>query len=149
MNRILASVAGSLLALSLLGCPPSQETQAPSQAETSLNLRLASNSAAVGEETALDLAFGQDGSALFGAMIADDSQARLTQWHAEPADAVEFNDETSTVTFKRAGPVKIWATWTDADGSELTSNEVQLDVSGDQAAPVAQPAASEAPAETE
>jgi hypothetical protein len=126
-----------VLTLSLLGCPPAeQQGSAPAeQVQTQLNLKLASTSQTVGAQADLNLAFGQDSSALFGAMIADDGEARTTTWHADPADAVTFNADTNQVTFNRAGPVKIWATFVDADGTELKSNEVDLQV----AAAAAQP----------
>ena len=65
-----------------------------------------------------------------GAFIADDSSQRLTEWHAQPANAVKFDPATNRVTFEVAGEVKVWASWADADGTPLQSNSLTFTVAG-------------------
>lgn len=119
------------LLLALLGCPA--KTQ-PAGGEANLALSLGSSGdvacegpAAVGSSAALRVSLPQGAEAqqLFGALLASEP-ARVTVWHAEPADAVTFDGNKAK--FARSGAVKVWATWVDARGRELSSNELTFRV---------------------
>lgn len=121
-------LALALAALLLTGCPG----DAGSAATPSLVLRTDGASdgavaAAVGSSAALRLTMppAADGAQLFGALLANEP-ARLTRWHAEPAEGIVF--EASAARFERPGSYRVWATWTDAAGRELTSNELRFEV---------------------
>jgi hypothetical protein len=61
-----------------------------------------------------------------GAVLLDPPSG-LTQWHAEPADAVTFDGNGSAATFKKPGKVKIWAS-TECDGKPVQSNALEVEV---------------------
>mgnify|MGYP001386351569 CR=1 FL=1 len=126
--------AGLILAVGLLcGCPGKQQG-APAQ-QSALLLGLGGSSGDVAQEgpamvgssagLRVSLPQGADSAQLFGALLVSEP-ARLTQWHAEPADAVTFDGNRAV--FQRTGAIKIWATWTDAQGRELTSNKLEFQV---------------------
>jgi len=54
--------------------------------------------------------------------------AAAPQWMGEPADAVEFDPETNSVTYLKTGRVKIMATWEDAEGHTIESTPLVVDV---------------------
>lgn len=134
---------GLALALSLCatGCPGGGGAQRASQ----LKLRYDEGSAApealaVGKRVQLHLQFaGDTGQLMVGALI-DAPPDQVTTWHAEPADAVRFAQDTAQVEFLRAGTVKVWATYRDGD-QELTSNPLTFEVkASDVVAPGGEPA---------
>lgn len=114
------------LACALTGCPQASSGTLAS----SLNLSFLHGEAppAVGERRALTVSYGAPGSALMGALI-DTSQVGLTRWHAEPADAVRFEEGGAAATFSRPGRVTLWASVTDAQGRVLESNRLEVEVS--------------------
>lgn len=127
-------VLGSALLSSLLllaGCPAGAGASAPAQLRLSLND--GQPSARVGERRTFTVMFGPqgEGQMMTSAMIASDPPS-LTQWHAEPADAVTFDPTTAAATFSRPGKVKIWASVTDASGAAVRSNELELEVAAAQ-----------------
>jgi hypothetical protein len=124
----LASVAAAAALLS--GCP---QGPAPTRPVQDLRLRLnngEASAAKVGERRGLTVSYGPQGEQLIGAMMTDDSSSTsMTRWHADPADAVQFDETGAAATFKRAGHVKIWASAAGPDGAEVKSNELELQVS--------------------
>ncbi len=126
MSRVVhgAWVGALVCVLGLTGCP-SNNTEQASVGALKIDYD-AEASPKVGSELQLHLQFtGNPPQQLMGAMIK--SETATTTWHAEPADAVSFDLETSQVTFKKRGPLKIWATFP-RNGKMLTSNVVSLDV---------------------
>lgn len=127
------AVASSLLAgLVLLapGCPISGE----SAASTPQSLRLTMNEVdppKVGERRGFTVSYGPNGEQLMSALIASDRGPCLTRWHADPADAVQFEEGGAAATFKRPGPVRIWASVVSPDGEVVTSNPVEVVVAGE------------------
>ena len=126
MSRVLHGAwAGSLVCvLALTGCPNQGATTSEVGA---LKIDFdASAATKVGSELQLHLQFtGNPPQQLMGAMIK--GETATTTWHADPADAVSFDLETSKVTFKKRGHLKIWATFP-RNGKMLKSNVVNLDV---------------------
>lgn len=126
MRRI-ASASALLLALALCGCPDGAAAQA--QRIESLNLKLQGAEAPprVGERRPLTVSYGgPEGGHLMGAVLLDPPSG-LTQWHADPADAVTFDGNGSAATFKKPGKVKIWAS-TECDGQPVQSNALEVEV---------------------
>jgi hypothetical protein len=125
MRRI-ATLPALLLALPLAGCPDGAAAQA--QRIESLNLKFQGAEAPphVGERRPLVVSYGgPEGGHLMGAVLLDPPSG-LTQWHAEPADAVTF-DNGSAAIFTKPGKVKIWAS-TDCDGKPVQSNALEVEV---------------------
>jgi hypothetical protein len=120
------AVSGALV---LCGCPTGP---APTRPVQDLRLRLNNTTEAtvtkVGDRRGMTVSFGPQGEQLIGAMLTDDSGPSLTRWHADPADAVQFDEGGAAATFKRAGKVKIWASAAGPDGAEVKSNELELQV---------------------
>lgn len=126
MSRVVhgAWVGALVCVLGLTGCP--SKGAGPSEVGA-LKIDYDTKAATkVGADLQLHLQFtGNPPQQLMGAMIKGESAT--TTWHADPADAVTFDLDTSTVTFKKRGPVKIWATFP-RNGKMLKSNVVVLDV---------------------
>lgn len=117
-----------LAACVLSGCPEKAATSTPALVLRTDQGGEGAVAAAVGSKAALRLTMppSSDGSQqLFGALLANEP-ARLTRWHAEPADGVAF--EGNSAAFQRPGTWEVWATWTDATGRELTSNRLRFEV---------------------
>lgn len=130
LARALSSTLLSALLLVAPGCPASGEATAPAPQ----SLRLSVNEPAppkVGERRGFTVSYGPNGEQLMSALIANEDGPCLTKWHAEPADAVQFEDGGAAATFKRAGAVKIWASVTNPDGKEVASNPVEVVVAGE------------------
>jgi hypothetical protein len=131
MRRLGSIVVVALL--SLTGCPGG--TPAATQASGSLLLSFnggGPGGAKVGERRAMTVSCGapQEGEQLISsALIAQESGPNLTRWHADPEDAVTFEDGGAAATFKRPGKVKIWASVTGEDGREVSSNALEVTVS--------------------
>lgn len=125
MHRTLASL---VLAAMLTGCPSSAEGPV---APTVDSLKLSVNEPAppkVGERRGFTVSYGPTGEQqLMSALIANENPC-LTRWHADPADAVTFEENGAAATFKRSGNVKIWATVTSPDGKEVVSNALEVAV---------------------
>lgn len=124
--RLLGSTC---LALLLCGCP----SEAPKAAKIdNLQLRFQAGpdkAAKVGEKRPLLVTFGQGDQPLMGAIMLDPPMG-LTTWHADPADAVKFDEAGgSACTFMRPGKVKIWAS-TQSDGKTVDSNQLEVEVGG-------------------
>jgi hypothetical protein len=126
MRHAIGSVLlGSLLLLT--GCPAGAGASTPQQLRLSLNS--GEPSAKVGDRRTFTVMFGPqgEGQMMTSAMISSDPPS-LTQWHADPADAVTFDPTTAAATFSRPGTVKIWASVTDASGQAVRSNELTVTV---------------------
>ncbi|MEZ6187017.1 MAG: hypothetical protein R3F62_18660 [Planctomycetota bacterium] len=112
------------------GCPA---PDGPAQVAASLNLDSPDvpRPLKVGDSASLNLTLkrGEVGQ-LFqpGAFLADDKQQRLTQWHSKPEGVVRFDDDGSRVVFEAPGEVEVWASWSDDDGTPLTSNALRFSV---------------------
>ena len=117
------------LTLFLCGCPNPNTTKQAQQLD--LKLEKQESPPVKGATRQLTLQFGGQGDAMLGAMI--EKQSPPTTWHAEPADAVSIDAKTAKVEFKKAGKVKIWATYTQ-DGKELKSNALTLEVKAEDTA---------------
>lgn len=118
-------VGGALVALP--GCPAGAESSSPQSLRLSFNVQPAAPPK-VGERRGFTVSFGPRGDQLMSALIATEAGPSLTRWHADPADAVEFEPNGAAATFKRSGPVKVWATVTDADGRVVESNLLEVQV---------------------
>lgn len=125
LARALPSTFLAALLLVAPGCPAAGEGTGPAPQ----SLRLSVNEGAppkVGERRGFTVSYGPNGEQLMSALIASDAGPCLTKWHAEPADAVQFEEGGAAATFKRPGPVKIWASVTNPDGKEVASNPVEV-----------------------
>ena len=125
--RRLALLPAFLLALPLAGCPDGAASQAARI--VSLNLRFQEGQAPprVGDRRPLVVSYGgPEGGHLMGAVLLDPPSG-LTQWHAEPADAVTFDGNGSAATFTKPGKVKIWAS-AHCDGKPVPSNALEVEV---------------------
>ncbi len=112
------------------GCPGPGDASSGSPQ----SLRLSVNEGTppkVGERRGFTVSYGPNGEQLMSALIANDSGPCLTKWHADPADAVQFEEGGAAATFKRPGAVKIWASVVNPDGKEVTSNPIDVVVAGD------------------
>ncbi|MCO5168663.1 MAG: hypothetical protein M9894_20165 [Planctomycetes bacterium] len=118
-------LAGALVALT--GCPTATESATPQSLRLSFNVQPAS-APKVGERRGFTVSFGPRGDQLMSALIATEAGPSLTKWHADPADAVEFEPGGAAAVFKRSGRVKVWATVTDADGRVVESNHLEVEV---------------------
>lgn len=130
LARALSSTLFAALLLVAPGCPAADETSGA----TPQSLRLSVNEPAppkVGERRGFTVSYGPNGEQLMSALIASTDGPCLTKWHAEPADAVQFEDGGAAATFKRSGPVRIWASVTNPDGKQVTSNPVEVVVAGE------------------
>jgi len=129
MTRKLLGFLATASLVALLGCPAGDEAAGGDAEPVSMDLTFEEASAPkVGETAKLRVNFSGDQDALWatGAMVV--TEERLTQWKAEPADAVEFDPETNSVTYLKTGRVKIMATWEDAEGNTIESNPLIVDV---------------------
>lgn len=127
MRRTLATWVVAGLIGTTTGCPARVDSAPAPQ-----SLRLSVNEPAppkVGERRGFTVSYGPNGEQLMSALIANENGPCLTKWHAEPADAVQFEANGAAATFKREGPVKIWATVKNADGTESKSNAIEVSVS--------------------
>lgn len=128
LRRTFASLLLVGLVAGAPGCPAAVQSGEQSQAQSlRLSFNAETGAAKVGERRGFVVSYGPQGEQLMSALIAsEDSGPRVPRWHAEPADAVTFEDGGAAATFKRPGTVKIWATVTNADGTEVASNPLEV-----------------------
>lgn len=136
------SVVGRIVGLAslaalLCGCPAKDGAAAAPTQGQNLVLGVGQSGdvaregpALVGSSAALRVSLPQGAATgqLFGALLVSEP-ARLTEWHAAPAEAARFDG--NKVVFTRTGSVEVWATWTDAQGHQLESNKLAFQVGGD------------------
>jgi len=128
LRRTFASLLVAGLVASSSGCPAPAQNGEQSQAQSlRLSFNAETGSAKVGERRGFVVSYGPQGEQLMSALIAsEDGGPCVPTWHADPADAVTFEDGTAAATFTRPGTVKIWATVTNADGKDVASNPLEV-----------------------
>lgn len=129
LARALPSILLAGLLLTAPGCPGAASdgpAAGPQSLRLSFNQTTETSAPKVGERRAFTVSYGPNGEQMMSALIANESGPCLTKWHAEPANAVQFEDGGAAATFKRAGPVKIWASVVNPDGKEVTSNPIDV-----------------------
>jgi len=126
--RRLATAAALGAALLLgAGCPASDGPGDDPYAGA-LVLRADPTRARVGDAVRLELEIAPERANEASALFERADDADLTRWHAEPADAVEFDAAAGEARFRAAGEVTLWATWETPSGEALRSNEVVVRV---------------------
>jgi hypothetical protein len=127
LRRAFASLLLVGLVASASGCPATVDSGAKAPQSLRLSFNTEAGAAKVGERRGFVVSYGPQGEQLMSALIAtEEGGPSVPKWHADPADAVTFEAEGAAATFTRPGTVKIWATLTNADGTEVASNPLEV-----------------------
>ncbi|HBP22057.1 MAG TPA: hypothetical protein DEA08_30280 [Planctomycetes bacterium] len=127
MKRLALALTLALPAAFLSGCPQ------PAQQTARVGLVLESDCpdpalpVPLSKEVQLRLRFQPPSEhQLIGALI-DDKPGAQTQWYVEPTDAAEIDPKTAVLRVRKAGKIKVWATYEEG-GQKLESNALELTV---------------------